>query len=258
MWDEQGMWRPIRYDRPDDIMLKSDYKTQKEKVQFIDDLFNAILQKSASRANYSDLRSELVDHYIEELGEDFERTMGAQFVDCVYDYHDRFGGPRRIIKIADHFYKTKHELINRQFWTWFRQYWGAHLLFIPIGYLIGSSIDLRTQIIFMLIAVLGVVVNEGDRYYRDRQLRSSTKGGESSISFFYQYKLQIILLLIFPFNFLSVFELIDAKWLCAYVFPFMYYLCGWGYYYHLKVCQRRVAPLLEEYRSQVIAQTKNA
>ena len=110
----------------------------------------------------------------------------------------------------------------------------------------------------MLILVMVVVIVEGYKFYRDRHLRSHIKEGDSTINFFYEYKLQFILLLTFPFNFLSILDLVDAKWLCALIFPFVYYICGWAYYYHISVCQRRVAPLLEQYRSQIISQTKIA
>jgi len=254
MWDYDGMWRPEITDRRE----ISARPTDEEKIQFIDDLFNTILKRSNSRANYSDLRMELVDHYVAELGEDFSISDGEIFKKRVYDYHEKFGGPKRISQIATNFSKTKHQLINKQFRLWFMKYWPLHLLFMPLGFMISYSVDVKAQTIVMLILVMAVVIVEGYKYYQARHLRSHIKEADSAINFFYQYKIQVLLLLTLPFNFLSVLDLFDAKWLCALIFPFAYYICGWAYYYHLNVCKRRIAPLLEEYRTQLLSQAKIA
>ena len=254
MWDVDGMWRPEITDRRE----ISAQPTDEEKIQFIEDLFNTILKLSNSRANYSDLRMELVDHYVAELGEDFSITDGEVFKKRVYDYHEKFGGPKRISQVTKNFYKNKQKLIQLQFRRWYMEYWPIHLLFIPIGFMISYSVDVKAQTVVMLILVMVLVIVEGYKYYRDRHLRRRIQEGHSTINFFYQYKLQFLLLLTLPFNFLGVLDLVEAKWLCALIFPFVYYICGWGYYYHINVCQRRVAPLLEEYRSQLLSQTKIA
>ena len=115
MWDEDGMWRPQIIDRRE----ISAQPTDEEKIQFIDDLLNTTLKLSNSRANYSDLRMELVDHYIAELGENFSIIDGEVFKKRVYDYHKKFGGSKRISQIANNFSHAKHQLINKQFRLWF-------------------------------------------------------------------------------------------------------------------------------------------
>jgi len=249
MRDEDGMCRP-QAERSDISTQPSD----EEKIQFIDNLFNTILKRSISRANFSDLRMELVDHYVAELGDDFFISDREEFEQRVYGYHQKFGGPKRISKIADNFFQAKHQLINKQFRSWMLRYWPIHLLIIPIAIILSYSVDVMTQTCVMLITTIAVVIVEGYKYHQDRDLRRRFKQGHSSVNFFYQYKLQVLLMLTLPFNFLSILDLVDAKWLCAFIFPFVYYICGCGYYYHLKVCQRRIAPLLEQYKAQLITQ----
>jgi len=255
MWDQDGMWRPQDYSLHNTYHQISSRSTEDQKIQYIDNLFNTILERAHSRANFSDLRAEIVDHYISELGDDFEIEDGLQFRQKVYDYHKKFGGPGRIVKLGTSFLKTRRRLIQRQFFKWFIEFWYVHLMFIPIAIVIVKYISMMAFSLSILVWIILTCSYEGIKYYRDRHIRKQIKAGDSSINFFYQYKLEIFSSLYLALNILSNIDQISAfsmSPLLHTAIVLWMYICTWAYYYHLNICQKRIAPLLDHYKAQMI------
>ena len=78
------------------------------------------------------------------------------------------------------------------------------------------------------------------------------KSGASAANLFYEYKLLL------PWMLYDAYLLIDATldsgfYSIIYILSLMLiYYGSWIYYYHLNICQRRVAPLLDQYKTQLI------
>lgn len=252
MWDREGIWRPEDYSLHNTYHRISNRPTEVEKVQYIDNLCNTILERSKSKANFSDLRAEIVDHYVSELGDDFIIDDGISYRQKVHDYHKAFGGHCRIKEIADNFYKTKHQLVVRQFRKWFMEYWPVHLAVIPFAYLVYVSLAIEPFLIALVLMVLSICVYEGVKYHRDRKIRSQVRNGDSSINFFFRFKLELFSLIWVPLYSLNIGPDSRFFWLNYMFILAGLYLIPWLYYYHLNICKKRIAPLLDHYKAQMI------
>ncbi len=258
MWSKTGQWRPQDYSLHYSYNNISARPTEEEKVNFIDNLLNTILERSNSKGNYSDLRTEIVDHYVTELGDNFNVERGYLFREKVHEFHDSFGGHKRINQIATNFYATKNKLIVKQFHRWVLSFWPAHLAFLPIAYAAYTyytNVEIGIALI-ILVLIFGII--EGVKYVRDRKAISQMKSGASAINLFYQYKMLLPWMLYYAYELTNPIRDTSFYWPLNVIILIMIYYLSWAYYYHLKVCQRRIAPLLDEYRSQVIAETKIA
>ena len=255
MWDQDGMWRPQDYSLHNTYYQISSRPTEEQKIQYIDNLFNTILERSHSGANFSDLRAEIVDHYVSELGEDFHVQDGHLFQQKVYDYHKKFGGPYRIKEIADRYSKAKKKLIQRQFFKWFLEYWYVHLAFLPIALMIYKVVPIQVVVSFLIVMVLIVCIYEGLKFYKDRHLRKQIRTGDSSVNFFYQHKLEVFSSLYLVLSLWNINNDIGqnmADHILHLAIPILMYVNAWVYYYHLNNCQKRIAPLLDHYKAQMI------
>jgi len=159
------------------------------------------------------------------------------------------------------FYNTKQKLIIRQFHRWLLSFWIIHLLFLPVAYAAYLSFSSLQLAVAMSGSLLVICVIEGIKYIKNRNLVRQTKSGESSVSFFYNFKIMLGWMFYNTLIFSdsaersgeTTFDLLSLLLLFI-----MAYYCLWAYYYHLNVCQRQVAPLLDKYRSQLLSQTKIA
>ena len=256
MWSKTGKWKPQDYSLHYSYNNISERPTDEEKINFIDNLLNTTLERSNNKGNFSDVRAEIVDHYVSELGDNFHVERGYLFREKVHEYHETFGGYKRINKIATNFYVSKQRIIAKQFHRWFLSFWPVHLAFVPIAYLVYlNSTQMQTGIAVLIVLLMFCVI-EGVKYLRDRKVIRQMKSGASAANLFYEYKLLL------PWISVNAYYLTGPSGDLSCIFHLMalalIYYCSWAYYYHLKVCQRRVAPLLEEYRSQVISQAKIA
>ena len=253
MWDNKGNWRPQDYSLHYTYNQISERPTDEEKINFIDNLFNTVLERSHSKGNFSDVRTELVDHYVSALGDDFRIESGSQFRQKVHEYHGTFGGHDRIIKIAKNFYKTKQRLVKWQFFKWFASNWMVHLALSPILILIYLNIDDFQLMITQVALMFVVAIYEGVKVHRARGIIKQSRSGDSSVNFFYQYKNELMSFIFAPIYFYNISgEPTAAETVTYGLMIIFFYLHFWVYYYHLNVCQRRVAPLLEQYKSQLI------
>ncbi len=254
MWSKTGQWRPQDYSLHYSYNNISARPTEEEKVNFIDNLFNTILERSHSKANFSDMRAELVDHYVTELGDDFAIVSGPQFRQKVYKYHETFGGSQRIYEIANNFYKTKQNLIFRQFLKRFVRNWVVHLALSPLLFLVWYLINPAYLELGFTMLLIGVILYEGVKVYFNRDTIAEFRTGDSSVNFFYEYKYQLFAGLYLPYNMLMSGPSTDSAPDLMYgALIVMIYILMWSYYYHLNVCQRLIAPLIEEYKTQLIA-----
>ena len=261
MWDEDGMWRPQDKSLQYTYSQIGDRPTEQERINYIDNLFNATLKRYRRLENFSDLRAELVDHYVSELGDDFHTEKGPLFLQKVLAYHEKFGGSNRIIEMAVGFYKTRRRLMRRQFKKWFLQYSPVHLVFLPLIYAMCMMAHKVHVYIGVGVIAVSIIIFELVKYYhRDRNVIPQIKSGESSVNFFYQFKYNgyMMLYCLFSFHFVLGIEGSTLRLFLNIGTILILYLYAWMYYYHLNICQRRVAPLLEQYRSQLISQTKIA
>ena len=188
MWTKTGQWRPQDYSLHYTYNNISERPTEEEKINFIDNLFNTILERSRSKGNYSDLRAEIVDHYVSELGENFYVERGALFRQKVHEYHEAFGGYQRINKIASHFYATKQRLINKQFHRCFLRHWPVHLSFLPIAYVAYLNFTPLQIGVAIAVVLLVFCAVEGVKYIRDRKIIKQMKSGASQVNMFYEFK----------------------------------------------------------------------
>ena len=252
MWTKTGQWRPNDYSLHYSYDKISRRPTDEEKINFIDNLFNTILERSHSKANYSDLRAEIVDHYVDGLDDDFHVEGGALFRQKVYEYHEAFGGYDRILKIAKNFYRTKQRLVKWQFFKWFGSHWMIHLAISPILFLIYLNIDLYHFLISQVALFFLIGIYEGVKLQRDREIVKQSRSGDSSVNYFYQYKGELASLIFAPiYVYLLGGEAVAETSIDGLIIV-LSYVQLWAYYYHLNVCHQRVTALLEQYKSQLI------
>ena len=94
---------------------------------------------------------------------------------------------------------------------------------------------------------------EGVKLYRDRKTIAKFRTGDSSVNFFYEYKYQVFAGLYVSYNFITSGPMADYTPDLMYSLTILItYMCMWSYYYHLNVCQRMIAPLLEQFKTQMI------
>ena len=255
MWDKKGNWRPQDYSLHYTYSQIGDRPTDEAKINFIDNLFNTVLERSHSNANFSDLRAELVDHYVSELGEDFHMESGRAYKQRLAEYHQSFGGAPRINAIAKKFIKAKKSMIRRQFIAWFMEQWKVHIAFLPLAYALYRIVPLTYLMIGVMTIILLLGLYERIKYSLDSKVIAQSKSGHSSAYFFYKHKLET-----FGFSFQTVYLFDPSTYVGLppnepyyfWILPVITYVYAWMYYYHIRVCQRRVAPLLEQYKSQLI------
>jgi hypothetical protein len=253
MWSKTGQWRPQDYSLHYTYSQIGDRPKEQEKINFINNLFNTILERSHSKGNFSDVRAELVDHYVSALGDDFYIESGSQFRQKVHGYRDTFGGHDRIIKIAKNYYKTKQRLVRWQFFKWFACNWMVHLAISPILFLIYLNIVPFHFIISQAALMFLVAIYEGIKLHRDRDIVKQSRSGDSSVSFFYQYKAELTSFIFAPIYFYNLGSEPTAADMSLYgLIIVFFYTQLWAYYYHLNVCHRLVAPLLQNYKSQLV------
>lgn len=252
MWDNEGMWRPEDYNLHYQYDKISEEPSQEEKIQFIDNLFNAILERANSRANFSDLRAEIVDHYISELGEKMDIASGERFKKEVYQIHEKFGGASRIVDIATNFFNTKNRMVKRQFYKWMSEKWYIHLSYTVMACIVFFKMSFITIYISTISAVLVIAIFEGYQYLHYKQLIRHSKKRDSSINLYFNWKLQVLLILFLPFNLLSVFNLTGIEGLLKMILLIGSYLIIWVWYYHHAICSKRITPILNQYKAQMI------
>lgn len=252
MWTKDGLWRPGDFNLHYTYDQLSNRPSEEEKIQFIDNLFNTILERANSRANFSDLRGELVDHYVSKLGDKMKIKSGSLFKKEVYAYHQTFGGPHRIVEIANNFFNEKNRLVQRQFWKWVAEKWYLHLVLLIVLYYSFIPLSPATLLILGIVIIAPLSILEIYKYIKNRKLNKFTKGKDSSVHFYFNFKMQVITFLFFPFQVFNMFDLFESDLLAKSFFTIGIYLITWVWYYHYTVCSRRVAPLLDHYKAQMI------
>lgn len=253
MWTKTGQWRPQDYSLHYTHNNISARPTDEEKINFIDNLFNTILERSKSKGNFSDLRAEIVDHYVTELGDDFHVERGDLFRQKVYEYHEVFGGSERIHQIAKNFYRTKQRMIKWQFLKWFARYWMVHLAFIPFAFMIYLNTQANHVFAAAIVLMFSIAIYEVIKVYSSEDIIKQSRTGDSSVNFFYQYKNELCTGIFGPIYLYNIdHNVTTAESLVIFLTILFIYIQGWIYYYHLNICQRRVAPLLDQYKTQLI------
>ena len=254
MWSKTGQCRPQDYSLHYTYNNISERPTEEEKINYIDNLLNTILERSHSKGNFSDLRAELVDHYVSELGEAFHIESGSQFHLKLHEYHGTFGGHERVMNIAKNFYKNKQRLVKWQFLKWFTSHWMVHMAMAPVLVSLLYFTSPFVTIMATLVIVVSIGIFEGVKIYLNRDIIKQSRTGDSSVNFFYQYKNELSTGILAPIYFyqlspdgMSSVDLIFQGLAILFI-----YIQIWIYYYHLNICQRRIAPLLNQYKSQLI------
>jgi hypothetical protein len=98
-----------------------------------------------------------------------------------------------------------------------------------------------------------VAIYEGIKLHRDREIVKQSRSGDSSVSSFYQYKAELTSFIFAPIYFYNLGSEPTAAEMSIYGLVIVFfYIQLLAYYYHVNVCHRHVAPLLEEYKSQLI------
>ena len=210
------------------------------------------MERANSKGNFSDLRAELVDHYVNELGDHMSIESGTLFRQKVIEYHDKFGGPKKITEIANNFFKTKNRLIKGQFGKWLLEYWPVHLALSPLVFYTFISVDFNVLLISLIAMITLICCYEGFKYLRNRRIRAQIKNGDSAINFFFLMKLEIFSLAFLPMHFLNIDESGIFTWINYFIVLSGLYFIPWLYYYHINVCRKRIEPLLQHYKMQLI------
>lgn len=252
MWDKNGLWRPEDHNLHYQYDNLSAQPTEREKLLFLDNLFNTILERAKSRGNFSDLRGELIDHYVSELGTDMQIKSGTKFIKRVEQYHESFGGASRVVSIANNFFKEKNRLIHRQFWKWIGKQWYLHVPLIAILIYTFQFLSIKLLLVIGMVIIIPLSCIEAWQYYKNRKLNNYTKSKDSSVHFYFNFKLQVITFLFFPFQIFQLLDLFASELLVKGIFAFGIYLIIWVWYYHYTVCSQLVQPFLDHYKAQMI------
>ncbi len=254
MWNVKGKWKAndntlhYSYDQlPQDA-------TERQKVQYVDNLLNTILTRSNSQGNYIDLRAEIADHYINSLGEhQLSELSGASFRRAIAVIHEQFGGASRVVEIAKAFEKERRSIVQRTFFRWFSRYWMIHVVMLILIIYTLSQLTTWTCYLIGSFIVVSIALGSTFSFLKQRNIYESTKGLDSSVAQYFNYKLSLISLVLFPVYFFNLEEdstgyalMTRAILLCL---PYVYL---WIFYYHHTACSQLIAPILERYKTELI------
>jgi len=272
MWSKTGQWRPQDYSLHYTYNNISARPTEEEKINFIDNLINSVLERSNSRANFFDVRAELVDHFVTELGANFYTENAKEFKQHVLASYEKFGGSNKVVDIANESIRSTALIpYFKEYIAWFLSHWHWHITALALLIFCAkfSSLDLYLPLYLLVIGVFMITVlirnRQSKKFMEDvnekiailQRINRLQSISTSDLSFLERGVIELPLFVLgnclmplimgfsvdpIGFIYLNFFNL------------FCLYLYGWRLYYKKHVTQPKLSGKLDQYVSLFLIQ----